>query len=133
MTGFSLNNISNSCVTYSSENIRNYFRFGGSNFTLIHHNLRSFNSNFDEFSVFLEDFDNYIDAYIFSETWFSSNSCASISNFKSYTTLYVIMMPDMGEFLFIYVITINPTKFLPYLGVFPNMKSARYLYQSLKI
>ena len=38
---------------------------------IIHQNIRSFNKNYDEFSVFLKQFSLGWDVLIFSETWFS--------------------------------------------------------------
>ena len=56
--------ISNNCIAYTSETINDFFSNGSSNFTLIHHNIRSFNENYTEFSVLLDSFSEFIDVYV---------------------------------------------------------------------
>ena len=56
-------------------------------FNIIHHNIRSFTCNHDEFSSLLENIDSFIDVYVFSETWFDIDSCSSMNNFDAFHTI----------------------------------------------
>ena len=40
-------------------------------FHIVHHNIRSFNKNFDELETFLGRINASIDVLVLSETWFS--------------------------------------------------------------
>ena len=66
------NNKNNKCATYSLNESIDYF--SADTFSFLHHNIRSYTHNFDEFSCLLKDIDEKIDTYVFSETWFNSQN-----------------------------------------------------------
>ena len=73
------------CNRFDIDQVNNFIK--QNNFNIIHHNIRSFACNHDEFSCFTEKVDPLIDVYIFSETWFNSVNCSSIDSFDGYHTV----------------------------------------------
>ena len=51
---------------------------------IINFNIRSFNSNFDQFAVFLDELERAPDLIILTETWNSDDKNAKINGFKSF-------------------------------------------------
>ena len=56
------------------------------NFNIIHHNIRSFNANYDEFEILFDESFKNLSVCTFTETWFCSDSCTDIDGFSSYHT-----------------------------------------------
>lgn len=61
-------------------------RFGDANdkFIVLHMNIRSFNCNIDEFTLYLRGLELHVDVLILTETWFSVDNCHDILGYKSY-------------------------------------------------
>ena len=53
---------------------------------LIHHHIRSFNSNYLEFSAIMNNF--FAALYAFSETWFSDRTYLPIDSFTDFHTMH---------------------------------------------
>lgn len=53
-------------------------------FYMFHQNIRSFNKNFDEFSVFLNQIKTDIDIIVMTETWFSNSNVCNIEGYNGY-------------------------------------------------
>lgn len=53
---------------------------------VLHQNIRSFNKNFDEFSVFLGELRRNVDVIVLTETWFSQECCSGISGYTDFHT-----------------------------------------------
>lgn len=53
-------------------------------FIVFHHNIRSFNRNFDCLAVLLNQIDVNIDIIVLTETWFTEGLCAEIDNYIGY-------------------------------------------------
>ena len=51
---------------------------------IIHQNIRSFNKNFDSFSVFINSINRNIDIIVLTETWFIKDFCSSIRGFTDH-------------------------------------------------
>ena len=77
----------NTCNSYDNE-LNIPFLRSKNRFLLSHHNIRSFNSNYLEFSAIMNNFS--VDLYAFSETWFSDSTCLPIDSFNDFHT----MRPD---------------------------------------
>ena len=72
----------NSCSNFSTDAF-NDIQFSNSIF-LMNYNIRSFNSNFNEFSIFLKDLQTLPDIIILTETWFMGNFSDSIDGYHGY-------------------------------------------------
>ena len=79
---FNINN--GSCTGFSPEHFNNKFSSSARKLFLLNFNIRSFNTNFDDFAVFLEDLFRLPDLIILTETWNSDEKSAEISGFKSF-------------------------------------------------
>ena len=53
-------------------------------FLIFHQNIRSFNKNYDDLSVFLDSLNPDIDILVLTETWFSDGYFADINGFNAY-------------------------------------------------
>lgn len=53
-------------------------------FSVIHQNIRSFNKNYDEFSVFLDSLTANFSVIVFTETWFGESTCSEIDGYIGY-------------------------------------------------
>ena len=58
----------------------------GGNLKIFHQNIRSFNQNFDQLSVFMNKSSAQLDVIVLSETWFSEFSCSNIEGYLAYHT-----------------------------------------------
>ena len=58
----------------------------GRNFSIFYQNIRSYNKNFDDISIYLGDYATKIDLFAFCETWFLEDSCANIFGYNGYHT-----------------------------------------------
>ena len=71
------------CQTYSKgylkRNLTNTLT--GHDFSIVHFNVRSFTSNFDEFSILLEYLKWQPEVLVLSETWFAVDSCYDIPGY----------------------------------------------------
>ena len=72
--------------TYSVDQISDLIPGGTDQFTLVHHNVRSFNANSDELLTLFEGIDRAIDLFVFTETWFRETDVSEIENYNSYHT-----------------------------------------------
>ena len=54
------------------------------NLIILHQNIRSFHSNFDKLSIFLENLDREVDIMILTETWFREGLCSGIAGYKAF-------------------------------------------------
>ena len=70
------------------------------NFSLFHQNIRSFDRNYDDLSVFVNRLNRPIDVLVLTETWFSDMVCSDIAGFNSYHTF---RSNKTGEGVSIYV------------------------------
>ena len=73
------------CNRFDIDQFNNLINQNKHNFSIIHHNIRSFACNHEEFSCLTEKVDPLIDVYIFSE--FTSVNCSSIDSFDGYHTV----------------------------------------------
>ena len=55
--------------------------------TILNQNIRSFDKNFDEFSVYFQNYLTKIDVITFSETWFNDSICSPIPFYDGYHTV----------------------------------------------
>ena len=69
------------CSYYNLEELNNHIDIQNKNLLIVHHNIRSFNRNFDELSVLLDQINHRVDIIVLSETWFVEGSCEEISGF----------------------------------------------------
>lgn len=76
-------NIDGSCELYSIENFNNEFK-NKNGLLILNFNIRSFNSNFDEFSEFLTNLNIRPDILVLTETWFNENQVGDIDGFQGY-------------------------------------------------
>ena len=74
---------SNTCQFYDFNEFNNQFCHE-SNLFIMNFNIRSFNSNYDDFSVFLNDLKFMPDIIILTETWFLDDTCVDIEGFHGY-------------------------------------------------
>ena len=58
----------------------------GNNLMKLHQNIRSFEKNYDSFSVFLQHFSRKIDVIVITESWFREDNCADIPGYNSFHT-----------------------------------------------
>ena len=78
----------NSCFSCKPYEIKRILRSDSSNkFNLLLQNIRSFNKNFDELSVYLNDYMENIDIMAFSETWHTEDLCTTINTYNDYHTV----------------------------------------------
>ena len=74
---------SDHCLNYDVDAFRAKFdKIDG--FFVMNYNLRSFNSNFNDFSVFLEEIDLLPDILILTETWFMNNNVENIAGYDGF-------------------------------------------------
>ena len=77
-------NSGNHCSKYSVQSFNNAIGDSKNHLMFVHHNIRSFNKNYDELSVFLEQIKVTVSIIILSETWFTENFQCDIEGFQSY-------------------------------------------------
>ena len=53
---------------------------------IVHQNIRSFNKNYDSFSVLISSIARNVDVIILTETWFTKGLCATIPGYSDYHT-----------------------------------------------
>ena len=56
------------------------------NFFIMHENIRSFENFFDKFHSFASELNRAADVIVFSETWFSANTCHGIQGYIGFHT-----------------------------------------------
>ena len=78
---FSIN--PNSCSYYSIEDFNQKFK-PNKKFFLLNFNIRSFNSNFDDFACFVSQLAIQPDAIVLTETWFTGQFSSSITGYTGY-------------------------------------------------
>ena len=67
--------------------IRFEFSRNSNTFNLLLQNIRSFNKNFDDLSVYLDNYMKNIDIMAFSETWHTEDLCTTINTYNDYHTV----------------------------------------------
>lgn len=74
------------CCYYTRENFNVLYRDVGieNKLFIVHHNIRSFNSNFDELACYLASLPCHVDILILSETWFTNDMCENIEGYDSF-------------------------------------------------
>lgn len=74
------------CSFYLTESFNTMYNdiSNQSNLFIVHHNIRSFNKNFDEFACFMASLACEIDILILSETWFSHDDVTNIVGYHSF-------------------------------------------------
>ena len=87
---YSLDNGTGSCENYSIETFNDKFvsyntsQFRINNLFVLNFNIRSFNSNIDQFSNFIDELVIKPQIIILSETWFSRNSKGNINGYTGF-------------------------------------------------
>ena len=76
--------LNGSCDKFTPEQFNNKFSSHGKKLFIMNFNIRSFNANFDQFSVFLNELSRLPDLIILTETWNSDYKNAEIFGFKSF-------------------------------------------------
>ena len=78
-------NVDNSdYITTTTSN--NVVRSQVGNFFIIHENIHSFVNFFDEFHSFAYELNRAADVIVFSETWFSANTCHGVQGYTGFHT-----------------------------------------------
>jgi len=72
------------CDFYTDKSFNDKFNNSDQSLFILHHNIRSFNANFDEFSVFLHQLSRPADILVLSETWFKDSNCGEIDGYRSF-------------------------------------------------
>ena len=72
------------CHYYSSNDFNSNLSATNENFFLLNFNIRSFNSNFDDFSAYLSTLKTMPDAIILTETWFIGQNSSEIAGYYGY-------------------------------------------------
>ena len=60
------------------------FIIGSEIFLIVHHNIRSYNRNFDKLSVQIDKVKSSIDVLVLTETWFCDELCVGMDGFDEY-------------------------------------------------
>ena len=76
--------VDGSCTSYSIGQFNTVFQAPRNKLFVMNFNIRSFNSNIDEFSAFLYQINLTPDIIALSETWFSPNNIGNIPGYKAY-------------------------------------------------
>ena len=71
---------------FTTSTFNNVVRSQVGNFFIMHENIRSFGINVDEFNSFESEINRGADVIVFSETWFSANTCHGV---QGYTSLHL--------------------------------------------
>ena len=69
--------------TYSVDQISDLIPCRNDQVTIVHHNVRSFNANGDEFLTLFDENNRAVDLFVFSETWFKDADVSEIDNYNS--------------------------------------------------
>ena len=70
----------------STSTFNNVVRSQVGNFFFMHENIRSFWKNVDEFHSFGFELNRAADGIVFSETWFSANTCHGVQGYTGFHT-----------------------------------------------
>ena len=128
------------------------------NFMLLHQNIRSFDKNYDVFSIFAQNICRQIDVIVFTETWFREGNCSDISGYKLFhccrgnqvgggVSVYVresfevsfeqeqSIVLEMGETCVIHVRPNKQTDFITVIGLYkpPNAFKPLFMERMSKI
>ena len=76
--------LSGTCIGLSSNQFNQRYSMSKDKLFIINFNIRSFNANFDQFAVFLDELERAPDLIILTETWNSDDKNAKINGFKSF-------------------------------------------------
>lgn len=72
------------CDKYQTDNFRQVFGGVCDNFMVFHQNIRSYNSNGEEFLLFLSSLGTSIDVVILTETWFNESNTQDIPGYRGH-------------------------------------------------
>ena len=75
---------SGTCSAFSPEQFNQQFSSSNKKLFIMNFNIRSFNANIGEFSLFLDELCRIPDIIILTETWNSDDLSAEIDKYKSY-------------------------------------------------
>ena len=75
---------SGTCSAFSPEQFNQQFSSSNRKLFIMNFNIRSFNANIGEFSLFLDELVRIPDVIILTETWNSDDLSADIDNYRSY-------------------------------------------------
>ena len=82
--------VDNECFSLQPHRINEIFQShtnSSKGITILNQNIRSFDKNFDEFSVYFQNYLAKIDVITFSETWFTDAICSPIPFYDGYHTV----------------------------------------------
>ena len=97
------------CSYYDTEEInRSLTNLKGT--LIFHHNIHSFNKNFDNLSIMLNEIKTVINVIILTETWFIEVLCQEIDGYVGY---HMYRKEGTGEGVSVYVRSILPSSFIP--------------------
>ena len=77
---------------------------------IFHHNIHSFNKNFDNLSIMLNEIETMIDVIILTETWFIEGLCQEIDGYVGY---HMYRTEGTGGGVSVYVRPTLPNSFMP--------------------
>ena len=97
------------CVYYNCDELINAV-FHDSELLIFTHNIRSFNRNFDNLSLFLDNIKSNIDVIVLTETWLTEELCYDIDWFGSY---YAVRIIRVGGGVSVYVRSTLQSNILP--------------------
>lgn len=72
------------CSYYNPQSFNEEFSDVTDCLVIVHQNIRSFNCNFDEFSIYLNTLNVHVDVVILSETWFGVDGVQSVVGYRDY-------------------------------------------------
>ena len=88
-TAAEINNVSvDNSDYFTTSTFINVVRSQVGNFFIMHENILSFVKIFDEFYSFASELNRAADVIVFSETWFSANTCHGV---QGYTKEYILV------------------------------------------
>ena len=71
---------------FTTSTFNNVVRSQVGNFFILHENIRSFGKKCDEFHSFASELNRAADVIVFSETWFSANTCHGVHGYTGFHT-----------------------------------------------
>ena len=97
------------CSYYDTEEInRSLTNLKGT--LIFHHNIYSFNKNFDKLSIMLNKIKTMIDVIILTETWYIEGLCQEIDGYVGY---HMYKTEGTGGGVSVYVRSTLPSSFMP--------------------
>ena len=94
-----LDTFENQCSDYSPDELKCLLE-QNNNLLIVHHNVRSFNKNFDNLSLLLNRLERDVDIVVLSETWFTEDFHSEIEGYNGY---HVFRSDKVGGGVSVYV------------------------------